>query len=153
VLIGHDTLVQLPHYRAPGTQTGPAARSLIDEVRGAHGLILASPGYHGSISGLVKNALDYLEETARGPRPYLDGMPVGLISTAYGWQAACTTLTAMRAIVHALRGWPTPFGAAINSSDGALRGGAPTDPALIESLERVAAQVVSRAADSVRTAA
>src|SRR3546814_8041656 len=80
---------------------------LVAAVRDADGLILASPGYHGSISGLVKNAIDYLEETARDRRVYLHGLPVGLIATAFGWQATGGTLLAMRSIVHALRGWPT----------------------------------------------
>src|SRR3546814_6783254 len=75
---------------------------LVAAVRDADGLILASPGYHGSISGLVKNAIDYLEETARDRRVYLHGLPVGLIATAFGWQATGGTLLAMRSIVHAL---------------------------------------------------
>ena len=49
------------------------------------------------------------------PRPYLADMPVGLIATAYGWQATGLTIAALRSIVHALRGWPTPFAAAINT--------------------------------------
>jgi FMN reductase len=48
-------------------------------------------------------------------RPYLDGRAVGCIVTAYGWQAAGSVLTSLRSIVHALRGWPTPFGAGINT--------------------------------------
>jgi FMN reductase len=36
---------------------------------------------------------------------------------ASGWQAATTTLTSLRSTVHALRGWPTPLGVAINSLD------------------------------------
>jgi FMN reductase len=36
---------------------------------------------------------------------------------AYGWQATTTTLVSLRSTVHALRGWPTPLGVAINSAD------------------------------------
>jgi FMN reductase len=36
---------------------------------------------------------------------------------AHGWQAAVTTLTSLRSIVHALRGWPTPLGSAVNSAE------------------------------------
>ena len=36
--------------------------------------------------------------------------------TADGAQAAGTTLMAVRAIIHAMRGWPTPFGAALNAT-------------------------------------
>jgi FMN reductase len=44
-------------------------------VRGADALVFGSPGYHGTLSGLVKNALDYLEELGRDARPYVDGLP------------------------------------------------------------------------------
>jgi FMN reductase len=36
---------------------------------------------------------------------------------AAGWQATTTTLISLRSIVHALRGWPTPLGVAINSAE------------------------------------
>ena len=83
---------------------------MVEAVRAADGLIIASPGYHGSISGLVKNALDGLEDLRDDVRPYLDGRAVGLIVRADGPQAGDSTLAALRAIVHALRGWPTPLG-------------------------------------------
>ena len=35
-------------------------------MRAASAVIIASPGYHGSISGVVKNALDLLEERMKG---------------------------------------------------------------------------------------
>ena len=93
-------------------------------------------------SGLLKNGLDYVEATAKDPRVYFDGLPVGLIATAYGWQATGTTLNALRSIVHALRGWPTPLGVAINSSGGILKGGQCSDPAVQNQLRQVARQVV-----------
>jgi FMN reductase len=116
LLFGGDALALLPHYnpKTPARTTEESA--LVDAVRAAAGLIIASPGYHGNISGLVKNALDLLEDTARDTaRPYLTDMPVGLIATAYGWQATGSTIAALRSIVHAFRGWPTPFAAAVNS--------------------------------------
>ena len=92
------------------------ARDYIESVRRADALVIASPGYHGTVSGLVKNALDYLEELRRDQRPYLDGRPVGVLAVARGWQASVGTLGTLREVVHALRGWPTPLGLAINSS-------------------------------------
>ncbi|KVD80271.1 FMN reductase [Burkholderia sp. ABCPW 14] len=105
----------LPHYAPERRELTDAQRELIDAVRAADAVIIATPGYHGGVSGLVKNALDTLEELRANERPYLDGRAVGCIVTAYGWQAAGTVLTSLRAIVHALRGWPTPFGAAVNT--------------------------------------
>ncbi|WP_245004663.1 NADPH-dependent FMN reductase [Paraburkholderia sacchari] len=114
-LFGGTFLHSLPHY-APETATlTDAQRELIEAVRAADAVIIATPGYHGGVSGLVKNALDTLEELRADARPYLDGRAVGCIVTAYGWQATGSVLTSLRSIVHALRGWPTPFGAGINT--------------------------------------
>ncbi|GAA0664814.1 FMN reductase [Sphingomonas insulae] len=112
---GGGALAALPLY-TPGALRLPGETALVDAVRRASGVIIASPGYHGSVSGLVKNAIDLLEETAGDVRVYLSDVPVGLVATAYGWQATGTTVAALRSIVHALRGWPTPFAAAINSA-------------------------------------
>lgn len=140
-LFGCAAIGDLPHYMTLGAGASAGAKALIEAVRRADGVVIGSPGYHGSISGLVKNAIDYLEETSKDDRVYLDSIPVGLIATAYGWQAATSTLTALRSIAHALRGWPTPFGAAINSSGGVFSGGACSDPRICEQLEIVGRQV------------
>jgi FMN reductase len=139
-LFGGAFLARLPHYlTAPPTGE---AQDFVAAIRAADGVIIASPGYHGSISGLVKNAIDYLEETARDRRVYLDGVPVGLVTTAYGWQATASTLATLRTIVHALRGWPTPLGAAINSSGGIFKDGGCSDAAATNQLQLVGRQVV-----------
>lgn len=102
----------------PGTGALPdGMKKMIEALRAADGIILASPGYHGGISGAIKNALDYAEEMSKDARVYFDGLAVGCIATAAGWQATGATLTALRGIVHALRGWPTPLGVMLNSSE------------------------------------
>ena len=136
-------LARLPHYMPDGQQRSSEQRHLVDMVRQADGLIVASPGYHGGVSGLVKNALDLLEDLRSDGRQYLDGRAVGCIVTAAGWQAAVTTLEALRAIVHALRGWPTPFGATLNTSTPVFdHAGACTDPKISDALAVVGRQVV-----------
>jgi len=92
-------------------------RRMVASLRSADGVIIASPGYHGGVSGALKNVLDYTEEMAKDGAPYLDGRAVGCLVSAAGWQAAGATLSALRATVHALRGWPTPLGVLINSSE------------------------------------
>lgn len=141
-LFGGGDLAQLPHYMGSGSVVSNMGADLVAAVRRANGLIIASPGYHGSISGLVKNALDYFEQMARDERVYIDGLPVGLIATAYGWQATGSTLATLRSIVHALRGWPTPLGAAINSSAGIFKRGRCTDDKAEAQLNQVGSQVV-----------
>ena len=117
-LLGGEFLARLPIYNPALAEPTPEQIELADAVRAADGLIVASPGYHGSISGVIKNALDTLEMLRTDDRPYLTDRAVGCVITADGWQAAGTTLTALRSIVHALRGWPTPFGAALNATTG-----------------------------------
>lgn len=109
--------LHLPLYQPENAERGEGARLLVSELAAADGIIIGSPGYHGSISGLVKNALDYAEDLRSDWRPYFSGRAVGCIATAGGWPGAVNTLGALRDIVHALRGWPTPIGAAINSAE------------------------------------
>ena len=103
--------------RPARTGTHPKALELVSALRDADAVVVGSPGYHGAVSGLVKNALDYIEDLREDPRVYLDNTPWGCISCAYGWQAAVGTLGQLRSIGHALRAWPTPLGVAINSAD------------------------------------
>lgn len=107
-------LAQLPMYSPETPERTPSAQRLAEQLRRADGVIIASPGYHGAVSGLVKNALDYVEDLRDDERPYFSGMAVGCIATGAGWQAIVATLQQLRTIAHALRGWPTPLGAAIN---------------------------------------
>jgi FMN reductase len=124
------------------TRTDSSLR-LVQLLREADGIVIASPSYHGSIPGLLKNALDYTEDMRSDERPYFDGRAVGCVVCAEGIQAMGTTLFTLRSIVHALRGWPTPYSATINSStkpfgpDGLLR-----EEAVSAQLKTVAQQVV-----------
>jgi len=142
-LFGGEFLATLPIFDPrPGDITA-SQQDLVDACRQADGFIIASPGYHGSISGVVKNALDTLELTAKDGAPYFHGRPVGAIVTAYGWQATGSTLAALRAIIHAMRGWPTPFGAALNSTEGLFDSeGACRNPKDAWALTTVAEQVM-----------
>ena len=109
-------LAKLPMYAPENPDRTEGAERLAVELRRAGGIIVASPGYHGAVSGLVKNALDYVEDLRDDERSYFDGLAVGCIATGAGWQAIVSTLQQLRTIAHALRGWPTPLGAAINST-------------------------------------
>jgi FMN reductase len=141
ILAGPDLV--LPLYAPENPERDPKAARLIDLVRRADGIVVASPGYHGSISGMIKNALDYVEDTARDTRPYLDGRAIGCVACAYGWQATGSTLVALRTIVHALRGWPTPLGVAANTTMTLFdEGGGCIDPGLGANLGILADQVM-----------
>lgn len=134
--------LELPFYDTRVDDRTAAARQLLDEVRRADGIIIVSPGYHGGISGLVKNALDYLEDLRDDTPPYLDGKAVGPVAVAYGWQAAVTTLEQLRTTTHALRGWATPLGGAVNSAEVKFdESGAASDEKTMNTLRTVGQQV------------
>lgn len=115
-LVPGASLAGLPLYTPEEAARSPAQLRFVDTVRHADGLILATPAYHAGMSGLLKNAIDLLEDLRADTRPYLHGRAVGCVVTAYGWQGAGTTLTSVRTIVHALRGWPTPLGVTMNTA-------------------------------------
>jgi FMN reductase len=135
--------LDLPMYVPGAAGRGERARALVAALGRADGVIVASPAYHGTVSGLVKNALDHVEDLREARRPYLDGRAVGCVAAAGGWQAAGTTLVGLRSVVHALRGWPTPLGVAVNTSEAVFgRDGALADPSALAAIDVMAAQVV-----------
>ena len=68
----------------------------------AHGLLLGSPEYHGSMSGALKNALDLLSHEE------MEGKMVGLVAVAGGSQSATGTLLHMRTVCRHLHAWVLP---------------------------------------------
>ncbi|HEX9713560.1 MAG TPA: NADPH-dependent FMN reductase [Actinomycetota bacterium] len=149
-----DVLAALPHYAPENPERAPEAQTLIAECRRADGIVIASPGYHGTISGLVKNALDYTEDMREDDPPYFAGRAIGCIATGAGWQGTVMTLDTIRSIAHALRGWPTPMGAAINSTLKVFGpGGELLDERVRFQLTQVAREVVSFASSARGTQA
>jgi FMN reductase len=141
-IIGRDLM--LPIYDTETDERSAATRRLVESLRSADGVLIASPGYHGSVSGMVKNALDYAEDLRFDERPYLENRAVGLIAVAHGWQTAVGTLNQLRQVVHALRGWPAPLGVAINDSAGLIGADAAgSDAAIVRQLRTVGEQVVA----------
>lgn len=141
LLTGED--IDLPMYVPGGQARCRKADVLVASLRRSNGIVLASPGYHGSVSGLIKNALDYVEDMRNDDLPYFEGRAIGLIACAAGWQATGTTLGALRSIAHALRGWPTPLGVAINSIGSPFNDdGTASESAIAGQLKLLAQQVV-----------
>ena len=115
-MISGDLLKNLPMYDPVNPERTPDALALVAAMREASGIIISAASYHGSISGMLKNALDYAEDLAQDERAYFSGIPVGSIAVAKGYQAAVNTLATLRIVVHSLRGWPTPYGCIVNTS-------------------------------------
>jgi len=143
ILIRGSELV-LPPFDPSSIDRSANAKRLVELIRRSDGLIIGSPGYHGSISGLIKNALDYVEDLRDEKRAYLEGRAVGCIACAEGAQSIGSTLAALRSVVHALRGWPTPLGVGVNSSEKPFNAdGDCADEKVRQQLSALAGQVVS----------
>jgi len=139
--VGED--LALPIYNPqPGAKLAPAADRLISALRKADGLILASPCYHGGVSGLLKNAIDYTEEMRTDARVYLDGMPVGCVGCGMGYQGPNSAVANLRSIAHSLRAWPTPLGIAINTGVTKFEGDGCSDDGHMQQFGIMAKQVV-----------
>ncbi len=132
-----------PTYSLDHAVREPTAQKMVEAMRTCDAMVIASPGYHGSFSGLIKNALDYAEDLHDDPRPYLSGRAVGCIAAGLGWQAIGTTLANLRTVVHALGAWPTPMGVAMNTAQKVFGdSGEVVNPEVREELDTLASQLV-----------
>jgi FMN reductase len=71
-------------------------------------MIWSSPLYQGTISGALKNALDWLRLLGDREPPFLHDKVVGLVSTAGGTQGLQAVNT-MEFATRALRAWAVPY--------------------------------------------
>lgn len=123
----------------------PAARRLADAVAAADGLVWSTPLYHGTLSGAMKNALDWLQLLADHEPAYITDKPVGLISAAGGVQGL-QAINAMENVVRALRGWTVPLVVPVARSWQAFGdGGEPRDAKVEEALQGLGAEVARAA--------
>jgi FMN reductase len=75
---------------------------LRSEVAAAQGIILGTPNYHASFSGVLKNALDLMGFDS------FEGKMVGLVGVSGGSRGAADALNSLRAIGRALHAWVAP---------------------------------------------
>lgn len=78
--------------------------------------IWLTPLYHGSMTGAMKNCLDWLEYSASAPKPYLTGKMIGLVCWADGTQAI-QGINAMDSVAKALRAWTLPLSVPIKRDE------------------------------------
>jgi FMN reductase len=100
--------LDLPMYNPDDDAPTDAAAKLIESCYAADGLVWSSPLYQGTISGALKNALDWLHVLGRREPPYLHDKVIGLISAAGGTQGL-QAINTMEFSVRALRGWAVPY--------------------------------------------
>ncbi len=87
----------------------PDVEKLRNAVRSADGLILATPEYHGSVSGVLKNALDLMSFE------HLSDKVVGTISVL-GGQSNNNALNDLRVILRWVHAWVIPEQVAIGQA-------------------------------------
>jgi FMN reductase len=100
--------LDLPMYNADVAEPTEAAARLIEACYSADGMIWSSPLYQGTISGALKNALDWLHLLGDRHPAYLHDKVIGLISAAGGTHGL-QAINTMEFSVRALRGWAVPY--------------------------------------------
>ena len=113
-----------------------AVERFLGDLRAADGIVLGSPEIHGSLSGLLKNALDLTD------RETFEGKMLGLIGVAGGRLGASETLSHLRAIGRSLHAWVVPVQVSIGAADKAFDSrGEPVDADVRDRLLSVGRQV------------
>jgi FMN reductase len=100
--------LDLPMFNPEDDEPTAGAVELIEASHGADGMLWSSPLYQGTISGALKNALDWMRLLGGREPPYLHDKVIGLISTAGGTQGL-QAINTMEFATRALRGWAVPY--------------------------------------------
>jgi len=114
----------------------PDVFRLRNEVKEAHGVILGTPEYHGSLSGVLKNALDLMGFDE------FEGKMIGLVGVSGGRMGAFEALTTLRTVGRSLHAWVIPEQASVPeawkifAADGKI-----ADPDIENRLKEVGQQV------------
>jgi NAD(P)H-dependent FMN reductase len=109
---------------------------LREQIKQADGIILGTPEYHGSLSGVLKNALDLMGFDE------FEGKMIGLVGVSGGHMGAFDALNTLRNIGRALHAWVIPEQASVPEAwkvfteDGKI-----ADPQLEKRLKEVGRQV------------
>lgn len=99
--------IDLRHYDlafagADAGAAAPGVSRLAQEVRRADGILLGTPEYHGSFSGVLKNALDLMGFDE------FEGKMIGLVGVSAGRLGAFDALNSLRNVGRALHAWVVP---------------------------------------------
>ncbi len=104
---------RLPLYDPTTNHSISEVKKVQDDVNWSDALILSTPDYHGSMSGAMKNFLDYFwAEFA--------GKTFGYICASH--EKGLTAMDQMRTAVRQCYGWSIPYGVSVNDSDDFING-------------------------------
>ena len=97
----------LPMYTAEYDEKLSGIKHVVELVNWADAIVLATPDYHGSMAGSLKNFLDYFwAEFA--------GKTFGYLCTSH--EKGLTVMDQMRTAIRQCYGWSLPYGISINSN-------------------------------------
>ncbi len=123
----------LPIYNHKESTEMINVNQAVELVNWADAIILATPDYHGSMSGSLKNFLDYFwSEFA--------GKTFGYICASH--EKGLTVMDQMRTVIRQCYGWSLPYGISINSSQDFNEKREITNERLLERLNYIARDLV-----------
>jgi len=93
---------QLPFAGAAAGEEPAGAVRLRERIGAADGVVLGTPEYHGSFSGVLKNALDLTGFSE------WEGKMLGLVGVSGGRMGAHEALNSLRVVGRALHAWVIP---------------------------------------------
>ena len=97
----------LPMYTAEYNEKLSGIKHAVELVNWADAIVLATPDYHGSMAGSLKNFLDYFwAEFA--------GKTFGYLCSSH--EKGLTVMDQMRTAIRQCYGWSLPYGISINSN-------------------------------------
>ena len=129
----------LPLVGEEGCWNHPNVQAFQELLTECDAFFLSSPEYHGTMSGVMKNTMDWMYDK------HVGGKVFGLMSTLGGVTNA-NTLNHMRITLRWLHGWPVPEQLAIGHVKEAFNEeGQLNDPALQERLSSLVKSVLDAA--------
>ena len=99
---------ELPIYRPSNRSENENVIKVTRDVNWANVFVLASPDYHGSMSGTMKNFLDFFWKE-------FSGKTFGYIVSSH--EKGLTVMDQMRTAVRQCYAWSLPYGISINESE------------------------------------
>ena len=113
----------------------PEALKVVEAIEKADVLVVSTPTYKGSYTGLFKHLIDFVDPKA------LDSRPVVISATGGGQRHALTIEHQLRPLFGFFSAWTVPAG--IFAEDKNFTDGLPAEPALLARIELAANQVAA----------
>lgn len=139
---GEGELLDLREYALPplnpDDDVGNDVEAFTRTLRAADAIVLGTPMYHGSYSGVLKNAVDHCGFDE------FEGKTVGLLAVA-GGSFPVTALDHLRSVCRSLNAWVLPHQAAVPRAASAFEGERVVDDGLRERLETLGRRTVTYA--------